>query len=149
MATVLLVEDDPDDADLMRLAFRRHSGAHDLVVAGDGEEAFDYLHGAGRFVGEAPGRPVVVLLDLKLRGGSGIAVLRRLRATAGTATLPVVLMTSSAEPRDVLDGYEAGANAYVQKPDTFEALTEVVDATVRFWTCCNELPGRSLSRECR
>lgn len=145
---VLLVDDDPDDADLVRLAFRRHGAGADLVVALDPGEAFDFLNGEGPLATRRAA-PAVVLLDLKLRGASGIDLLRRIRTTAATASLPVVLMTSSVEARDVSAAYAAGANAYVRKPDTFEALVDVTGAILRFWVLCNEAPGRRASKELR
>ena len=146
--TVLLVDDDPDDTDLVRLAFREHGVRAELVVALDPDQAFSYISADGPFA-QRPDAPAVVLLDLKMRGASGLDLLRRIRATDGTATVPVVLMTSSVEARDVCDAYAAGANAYVRKPDTLTELVDVIGAILRFWVSCNEVPGRCAPKESR
>lgn len=146
---VLLVDDDPDDADLVRLAFREHGAGANLVVALDADEAHDYLERVGAFGRRVPGRPAVVLLDLKLRVGTGLEVLRRIRATPATATQPVVLMTSSDESRDIVAAYAAGANGFIQKPDTFAGLVDVTAAILRFWVHYNLVPGRRALKECR
>ncbi|MGE0813823.1 MAG: response regulator [Vicinamibacterales bacterium] len=142
---VLLVDDDPDDGDLLRLAFRRHGACADLAVRVDGAEAGAVLSEAG-----ARGAlPAVVLLDLKLRGAGGLEILGRIRAQAATETLPVVVMTSSVELKDVEKAYAAGANGYVRKPDTFDELVDVVGAILQFWVFRNELPGRRPRAESR
>ena len=148
-ATVLLIDDDQDDADLLRLAFRRHDRDADLVVAFDGGEALAILAAAGRLGGRLRDLPTLVLLDLKLRGASGLEVLRRIRAAAETAALPVVVMTSSVERQDVDEAYAAGANAYVRKPDTFEELVTMTGTILEFWAFANETPWRRAAKEPR
>jgi two-component system, response regulator len=147
LPVVLVVDDDPDDADLLRMAFRRHEGHAVLVVADDGEAALDYLHEASDRP-EAP-RHAVVLLDLKLRRVGGLDVLRRIRQSPAISHLPVVLMTSSAEGRDIADGYRAGANGYVRKPDSFEELEQAISAVVGFWVSLNEVPDHRARKDRR
>lgn len=146
--SVLLVDDDPDDTDLVRLAFREHGIRAELVVALDPEQAFAFITADGPFA-QRPEVPAVVLLDLKMRGASGLDLLRRIRACDATAPVPVVLMTTSVESRDVAEAYAAGANAYVRKPDTFNELVDVIGAILRFWVSCNEVPGRRAPKETR
>lgn len=147
LPVVLVVDDDPDDADLLRMAFRRHEAHAVLVVADDGEEALDYLHQASERPESA--RHAVVLLDLKLRRVGGLDVLRRIRESPAISHLPVVLMTSSAERRDIADGYRAGANGYVRKPDSFEELEQAIAAVVGFWVSLNEAPDQRVRKDRR
>jgi two-component system, response regulator len=137
-APVLLVDDDPDDTDLMWLAFRRHGASAQLEVAHDAGESIDQLTSDSD--DRSHDLPTVVLLDLKLQRACGFEMLRRLRRSPRTASLPVVVLTSSAEPRDLETAYAAGANAYVRKPDSLEELMDVVGAILSFWVRCNQMP---------
>ncbi|MEZ5292033.1 MAG: response regulator [Vicinamibacterales bacterium] len=149
MPAVLLVDDDPDDGDLLRLAFRRHGADADLAITVDVDHALALLQQMGPGAGRPGPLPAVVLLDLKLGATGGLEVLGRIRRSPATTALPVVVMTSSVEPRDVEEAYAAGANGYVRKPDTFEELVTAVGAILQFWVYRNEMPGRRAQGACR
>ena len=130
---ILLVEDDPDDEALTRRALEKNKVRNELVVAHDGQEALDYLRDASRL-------PELVLLDLKLPKIDGLEVLRRLRADERTRLLPVVVLTSSNEERDVATSYALGANSYVRKPVDFKEFTEAARQLGLYWLLLNEPP---------
>jgi two-component system response regulator len=140
---ILLVEDNPDDETLTVRALRRANVSNGIVVARDGVDALDYLFGTGSHAGRDPRElPQVMLLDLKLPRIDGLEVLQRVRADERTRLLPVVILTSSNEERDRIDGYRLGANSYVQKPVGF---TEFVDAVGRlglYWLLLNQAPAK-------
>jgi len=139
--TILLVEDNPDDVVLTQRAFRKSKILNEVVVANDGVEALDYLFGTGQYQGRDPMEvPVVVLLDLKLPKIDGLEVLRRLRADERTKLVPVVILTSSREERDLIAGYTLGANSYVQKPVDFDQFAEAVRQLGLYWLVLNEAP---------
>ena len=141
---ILLVEDNPDDAALTVRALRQNGIANGVAVARDGVEALDYLFGTGAHAGRDLARlPAVVLLDLKLPRLDGLGVLRRIRLDARTARLPVVILTTSMEDQDRLDGYGGGANSYVRKPVDFSQFTEVVFHLGSYWLTVNEMPSPS------
>ena len=145
-ATILLVEDDPDDEALTLRALRRGGIEHALVVARDGVEALDYLFGTGQHAGrDLAVMPQLVLLDLKLPRLDGLGVLGRLRADERTRLLPVVILTSSDEERDRLEGYRHGANSYVRKPVDYGEFAEAVRQLGLYWLVLNE-PPPGLSR---
>ncbi len=138
---VLLVEDNPDDVDLTIRAFEKNNIRNEVVVARDGEEALDYLFAACANGGRTRATmPKVVLLDLKLPKLDGIEVLRRLRAREGTRRLPVVVLTSSNEQRDIVAAYDSGANGFVRKPITFPDLVKAVGGLGLYWLQVNEPP---------
>lgn len=140
---ILLVEDNPDDEMLTRMALEENHLLNEIVVAHDGVEALDYLFGRGAHAGRDPNdMPQVVLLDLKLPKLNGLDVLRALRADDRTKLLPVVILTSSNEEKDLLDGYRLGANSYVQKPVDFLQFTEAVKQLGLYWLLLNESPPR-------
>ncbi len=138
---ILLVEDNPNDELLMLRALAKNAVAGEVVVARDGVEALDYLFSSGQYAGrDADGMPRLILLDLKLPRLNGFEVLERLRADERTRLLPVVILTSSRERRDVLESYGLGANSYVRKPVGFEQFLEVVGQLKLYWLGLNESP---------
>jgi two-component system response regulator len=138
---VLLVEDNPDDVDLTIRAFQKNAIPAEIVVARDGEEALDYLFAAcGNGTRNPAAVPNVVLLDLKLPKVDGLEVLRRLRAREGTRRLPVVVLASSNEQRDIVASYDAGANGFVCKPIIFPDLVKAVEGLGLYWLQVNEPP---------
>jgi len=141
---ILLVEDNPDDVELTLRALKKNNVTNEVVVAHDGVEALDYLFGSGAYAGrDLSVMPTVILLDLKLPKMDGLEVLRRLRADNRTKLLPVVILTSSKEERDIVNGYNCGANSYVRKPIDFAQFTEAVGQLGLYWLLLNEgPPGR-------
>jgi len=137
---ILLVEDNPDDEALTLRAFRRNNVRNPIVVVRDGAEALEWLFREGAHAGRDPADPQVVLLDLKLPKVDGLEVLRRLRASDATRLLPVVILTSSKEESDVIQGYELRANSYIRKPVDFERFVEAVREIGLYWLVLNEPP---------
>jgi CheY-like chemotaxis protein len=145
--TILLVEDNPDDEELTLRALKKNNITNKVVVAHDGAEALDYLFGSGSYSGRDTSiLPQVVLLDLKLPKIDGLEVLRSLRADQRTRLLPVVILTSSNEEQDRLNGYGLGANSYVRKPVDFVQFSEAVRQLGLYWLLLNERPPSALSR---
>ena len=140
---ILLVEDNPDDEALTVRALKKNKILNEVVVARDGVQALDYLFGEGAHAGRnTKEMPQVVLLDLKLPKLDGLGVLRRLRADARTKLLPVVILTSSNEEQDLLNGYGLGANSYVRKPVDFDAFVAASAQLGLYWLVLNEPPPR-------
>jgi CheY-like chemotaxis protein len=138
---ILLVEDNPDDELLTLRALRKNNVLNEVVVARDGVEALDYLFGTGGHSGrDTAVMPQLILLDLKLPKIDGLEVLKRLRADERTRLLPVVILTSSREEQDMLDGYGFGANSYVRKPVNFEQFVQAVEQLKLYWLILNEAP---------
>ena len=138
---ILLVDDNPDDVELTRRAFEKSNIANTLVVASDGQAALDYLFADGGSTGQDPAvMPDVVLLDLNLPKIDGLEVLRRLRADARTKRLPVVVLTSSNEEKDVVGSYDFGANSYVRKPVDFAQFLDAARQLGLYWLVLNESP---------
>ncbi|MGE0872974.1 MAG: response regulator [Kofleriaceae bacterium] len=137
--TILLVEDNPDDAELTLRAFKRHKMANDVVLTTDGEEALDYLFCRGAYKDRDPdAHPTVVLLDLKLPKLTGLDVLKRMRNDERTRRLPVVVLTSSNEERDIVDSYDLGANSFVRKPVDFAQFVEAARQLGMYWLVLNQ-----------
>jgi len=135
---ILLVEDNADDVELTLRAFRKNNIANEVAVASDGAEALKHLFGAEG--AEPPPLPALVLLDLKLPKVDGLDVLKRIRADERTRLLPVVILTSSREQRDLVNGYSLGANSYVRKPVDFQEFIEAVKQLGLYWLVLNETP---------
>ncbi|EAR22179.1 response regulator [Nitrococcus mobilis] len=142
-ATLLLVEDNADDVALMLRALRKHNVANQILVARDGVEALDLLFPAEAKNNAAPQNlPHLVLLDLKLPKVDGLEVLRQIRSHPTTRSIPVVILTTSDEEKDLLAGYDYGANSYVRKPVDFIEFTEAVRQLGIYWFMLNRLPPR-------
>jgi two-component system response regulator len=140
---ILLVEDNPDDEALTLRALNKNKLANGVVVARDGAEAVDFLFGTGAHAGrDVNDLPQIVLLDLKLPKLDGFEVLRRIRADERTKVLPVVILTSSKEERDVAQGYRDGCNSYVRKPVNFDEFVEAARQLGLYWLLINEAPQR-------
>jgi two-component system response regulator len=138
---ILLVEDNPDDELLAIRALEKNKIMNDMVVARDGAEALDYLFGAGVYTGrDMSVMPQIILLDLKLPKVDGLEVLRRLRNDERTKLLPVVVLTSSKEERDLIESYSLGANSYIRKPVNFAQFTEAIRQLGLYWLVLNESP---------
>jgi two-component system response regulator len=137
MGSILLVEDTEDDIELTRRALKKNRLTNPLVVARDGQEALDYLLVAEEL-------PAIILLDLQLPKIGGLEVLRRLKADPRTRLIPIIILTSSREERDVVDGYTNGANSYIRKPVDFDQFTEAVRQLGLYWLILNEPPLRAV-----
>jgi two-component system, response regulator len=137
---ILLVEDNADDEELTLRALKKNNIHNQVVVARDGEEALDYLLGTGAYAGrDLTIMPQLVLLDLKLPKIDGLQVLQRLRADRRTRLLPIVILTSSKEQQDLIEGYSLGANSYVRKPVDFTQFIDAVKQLGLYWLILNEL----------
>ena len=140
---ILLVEDNPDDVELTRIAFAEAKIANDLIVMGDGAQALDYLFARGDYSDRDPtDLPSIILLDLNLPKVDGREVLQAIRANAATKSLPVVVLTTSAEPFDVEASYALGVNSYIQKPVDFERFVWAVKQVGLYWLVLNQ-PART------
>jgi CheY-like chemotaxis protein len=136
---ILLVEDNPSDVGLTQRALAKSRIANELVVAEDGQEALDYLFGAGAYAGrEVTELPALVLLDLKLPRVDGLEVLRQIRADDRTRRLPVVILTTSREEQDVAQSYDLGANSYIRKPVDFTQFAQAIEQMGLYWLVLNE-----------
>jgi two-component system response regulator len=141
---ILLVEDNPDDVELTLRAFAKSKIMNEIVVVRDGEEALEYLFGAGQYASrDMKVMPEVVLLDLKLPKVGGLDVLRQMRADPRTRCIPAVVLTSSNEEKDILSSYNLGANSFVRKPVDFAQLIEAARQLGMYWLVMNEPPPRS------
>jgi len=141
---ILLVEDDPHDAELTMTALDANNLANEIVAVRDGEEALDYLYCRGKFSGASNKEPAVVLLDLKLPKISGLEVLHQMRNDERLRFIPVVILTSSREEQDIIEGYRLGTNGYVVKPVDFHRFVDAIRRTGAFWAVINEPPPRGM-----
>jgi CheY-like chemotaxis protein len=139
---ILLVEDSPRDLELTLAALARCQLANDIIVARDGAEALDYLNARGAYADRQPGDPAVILLDLKLPKVDGLEVLEQVKTNPVQRQIPVVMLTSSREERDLLRSYELGVNAFVVKPVDFNAFFEAIQDLGMFWAILNEPPPK-------
>ena len=139
---ILLAEDNRDDEELTARAFKKARIKNEVIVVRDGAEALEYLFCTGKYAGRDPNEmPQVVLLDLKLPKVDGLEVLRRIRANPLTKVLPVIILTSSREESDLLEGYRGGANSYIVKPVDPEQFEESIRQLGLYWLVLNELPA--------
>ncbi|MCG3211898.1 MAG: Response regulator rcp1 [Anaerolineae bacterium] len=143
LARILLVEDDPRDIELTLTALSEYNLVNEIVVARDGVEALDYLYRRGNFARHPAGNPVVILLDLKMPRLNGVQVLRQLKTDEQMHLIPVVVLTSSREARDLEECYRLGVNAYVVKPVQFAEFVKAVKQVGVFWALLNEPPPGS------
>jgi CheY-like chemotaxis protein len=139
---ILLVEDNPKDLELTLAALAKCQLANEIVVARDGAEALDYMYRRGVHADRAPGRPAVVLLDLKLPKVDGLEVLETIKKDPAQRHIPMVMLTSSREERDLVRSYELGVNAFVVKPVDFNAFFEAIQDLGMFWAILNEPPPK-------
>ncbi len=146
LKNILLVEDNPLDAEMTLAALAEHHLANAVVLATDGEEALDYLYARGKFHDRPGGNPVVILLDLKMPKIDGLEVLRLIKADPAFKTIPVVMLTSSREEPDLARSYALGVNAYVVKPVDFTQFVAAVKQLGSFWALFNEPPPGSIRR---
>jgi CheY-like chemotaxis protein len=144
---ILLVEDNPSDIGLTQRAFQKNGISNKLVIAEDGQEALDYLFGAGAHAGRNMDEmPMLILLDLKLPRIDGLEVLRRLRADSRTRRIPVVILTSSSEEQDIAAGYDLGTNSYIRKPVDFHQFADVIKQLGMYWLVTNQAPPVNISK---
>ena len=145
---IMLVEDNVDDIELTLRALTKANILNEVIVARDGEEALDYLLSPEKDAGKMKHvMPVVILLDLKLPKVDGLEVLTRLRADERTRYIPVVILTTSKEDQDLLNGYRLGANSYIRKPVNFQQFTEAIKQLGLYWLVLNEPPPRFKKRD--
>jgi CheY-like chemotaxis protein len=143
---ILLVEDSDQDVELTLAALDEYHLANEVVVARDGVEALEYLHNRGKFAGHANPLPVVVMLDLKMPRMDGMEVLRQMKSDPNLKHIPVVMVTSSREERDLVNSYDLGVNAYVVKPVDFQKFVDSVKQIGFFWAVINEPPPGAVKR---
>ena len=141
---ILLVEDNPNDVELTLKGLKEHNLANEVVVARDGVEALDYLYCRGQFADRSQGNPAVILLDLNLPRIDGLEVLKKIRSDDQLKLVPVVVLTSSREERDLMEAYKLGANAYVVKPVNFQEFMDAIKSLGLFWAIINEPPPGSV-----
>ena len=147
LGRILMVEDDPKDVELTLTALEDYKLANEVVVTRDGEEALDYLYCRGNFTTRPPGNPAVLLLDLKLPKVDGLEVLQQIRSDEKLRMIPVVVLTSSHEERDMVASYTLGVNAYVVKPVDFHEFINAVKELGIFWAVINEPPPGSIRKK--
>jgi CheY-like chemotaxis protein len=147
LGRILLVEDDPKDVELTLTALEDYKLANEVVVAHDGAEALDYLYRRGNFANRSTDNPAVLLLDLKLPKVDGLEVLEQIKADAKLRLIPVVVLTSSHEEKDMVTSYKLGVNAYVVKPVDFHEFVNAVKELGIFWALVNQPPPGSVKKD--
>lgn len=143
---ILMVEDDPKDVELTLTALQEYNLVNEIVIARDGQEALDYLYCQGQFSARPRDNPAVMLLDLKLPKVDGLEVLNRVKSDDRLKMIPVVVLTSSREERDMMRSYQLGVNAYVVKPVDFHEFVNAVRELGVFWAVINEPPPGSVKK---
>jgi CheY-like chemotaxis protein len=146
LGRILLVEDDPRDVELTLTALEEYKLANEVIVTRDGREALDYLYCRGEFNSRSGGNPAVMLLDLKLPKVDGLEVLQKIRSDDQLKMIPVVVLTSSHEEKDMMRSYKLGVNAYVVKPVDFHEFVNAVKELAVFWAIINQPPPGSVKR---
>jgi CheY-like chemotaxis protein len=147
LGRILMVEDDPKDVELTLTALEEYNLANEVVVATDGEEALDYLYHRGKFQARGNGNPAVLLLDLKLPKVDGLEVLQQIKSDENLKLIPVVVLTSSHEEKDMVASYKLGVNAYVVKPVDFHEFVNAIKELGVFWAVINEPPPGSVRKK--
>ncbi len=146
LGRILMVEDDPKDVELTLTALDEYNLANEVIVTRDGEEALDYLYCRGNFTTRSSDNPAVLLLDLKLPKVNGLEVLQQIRSDEKLRMIPVVVLTSSHEEKDMVASYKLGVNAYVVKPVDFHEFVNAIKELGVFWAVINEPPPGSIKR---
>jgi CheY-like chemotaxis protein len=146
LGRILMVEDDPKDVELSLTALEEYNLANEVVVARDGEEALDYLYCRGEFKARSGENPAVMLLDLKLPKVDGLEVLKQVKSDEKLRLIPVVVLTSSKEEKDMVASYKLGVNAYVVKPVDFHEFVNAIRELGAFWAVVNEPPPGSVKK---
>jgi len=146
LGRILLVEDDPKDVELTLTALEEYNLANEVIVARDGEEALEYLYSRGKFKTRSSDNPAVVLLDLKLPKVDGLEVLKQIKSEEKLRMMPVVVLTSSKEEKDMVASYKLGVNAYVVKPVDFHEFVNAIKELGVFWAVINEPPPGSVRK---
>lgn len=146
LGRILLVEDDPHDVELTLTALEEYHLANEVVIARDGSAALDYLYRRGAYADRANGSPAVLLLDLKLPKVDGLEVLQQIKGDEKLRIIPVVVLTSSREERDMVASYRLGVNAYVVKPVDFHEFVNAIRELGIFWAIVNQPPPGSIKR---
>ena len=147
LGRILIVEDDPKDVELTLTALEKYNLANEVVVTRDGEEALDYLYCRGNFKMRTSDNPAVLLLDLKLPKVDGLEVLQQIKSNEKLKMIPVVVLTSSREERDMVASYKLGVNAYVVKPVDFHEFVNAIKELGIFWAVINEPPPGSIRKK--
>jgi DNA-binding response OmpR family regulator len=147
LGRILIVEDDPKDVELSLTALEEYNLANEVVVTRDGEEALDYLYCRGNFAARTNDNPAVLLLDLKLPKVDGLEVLQQIKSDEKLKMIPVVVLTSSREERDMVASYKLGVNAYVVKPVDFHEFVNAIKELGIFWAVINEPPPGSVRKK--
>jgi CheY-like chemotaxis protein len=146
LGRILMIEDDPNDVELTLTALEEYHLANEVVVTRDGQQALDYLYCRGDFSGRTQGNPAVMLLDLKLPKVDGLEVLQKIKSDERLKMIPVVVLTSSQEEKDMMRSYSLGVNAYVVKPVDFHEFVNAVRELGVFWAVINEPPPGSMKK---
>jgi CheY-like chemotaxis protein len=146
LGRILMVEDDPKDVELTLTALEEYNLANEVIVTGDGEQALDFLYCRGEYKTRSGGNPAVMLLDLKLPKVDGLEVLKQIKSDEELRMIPVVVLTSSKEEKDMVASYKLGVNAYVVKPVDFHEFVNAIKELGVFWAVINEPPPGSVRK---